>query len=173
MSVILMYVDSLHKQKVAELELSQLNGADNLKVELIEVFKQAGLVNAIDPVHLRVCVNNKLVPLTDALLLKGNETIIYSDIVAPQGAYACGQEDGINFFFHTSENDHLANPHIHARYAGEKISIYFSNFKVIGEFKSKKKQKQAVAYVQANLDKLQKQWENIFDGEYGHARPVR
>lgn len=172
MSVILMYVDSLHKQKVAELELSQLNDADNLKIKLIEVFQQAGVVDAGDPAHLRVCINNKLVPLTDALLLKGNETIIYSDIVAPQGAYVYDREDGIDFFFHTSENDHLANPHIHARYAGEEISIYFSNFKVIGEFKSKKKQKQAVAYVQTNLDKLQKQWENIFDGKYGHAQPA-
>ena len=169
MAVTLMYVDSLEKKNITELEASQLNDAETLENLLLETFQKAGIDRATDPTHLRVRTDSRYFLLSEYRDFEGNETVVYSDIPAQNNHYSYDRKDGVDYFFHTSEKEHAPYPHIHARYSGEEISIYFSDFSVKGKFKSRQKQKQAIAYVEENLEKLNKEWERISNCKCGHV----
>lgn len=87
--------------------------------------------------------------------------VIYNNLVAPYGAYEYGREDGMLFFFHTSETPHKHFPHIHVRYSGEIISIYLPTLKTEGKFSNKKIMKRALAYVKINQKAILKKWNEI------------
>ena len=169
MAVTLMYVDPFKKKNITELETSQLNDASNLENLLLETFQKGGVDRATDPTHLLVRTDSQYFLLPEYRAFEGNETVIYSDIPAQNNAYIYDRKDGIDYFFHTSEKEHAKYPHVHARYSGKEISIYFSDFSVKGKFESIPKQKQAVAYVKENLEKLNKEWERISNCKCGHV----
>lgn len=60
--------------------------------------------------------------------------------------------DGIRYFYHIKESNHL--PHIHAKYQGETIAINILDLKVKGTLKNKKKLREAVRYVEENKEYL-------------------
>lgn len=87
----------------------------------------------------------------------GNPASLYLDYaIGLPGGFDLDEKDGIRFFVHTKELRHV--PHIHARYQGEVISIEILTLKVRGAFKNKKKQQEAICYVELNRDELLKQY---------------
>ena len=87
--------------------------------------------------------------------------VLYNNIAAPYGAYEYGREDGMVFFFHTSEKPHKYFPHIHVRYSGEVMSIYLSNLKIEGGFSNKKMEKRAIEYVKIHKKDIFDKWNMI------------
>lgn len=85
-------------------------------------------------------------------------SIVYSEVVAPQGSAYYDEIDGIMFFFHPGEKSHQSYPHVHASYSGETISISLTNFHLTGHFKNRKKTKIAIEYVKENQDALLLAW---------------
>ena len=87
--------------------------------------------------------------------------IVYNNIVPPYGAYEYDRQDGIVFYFHTAEAPHRNFPHIHARYSGENISIYLSEYRTVGHFSNRKKEKLAVEYVVEKKEELLQKWNEL------------
>lgn len=87
--------------------------------------------------------------------------IFYKSIVSPKCAKEYCRLDGLIFFFHTNEDNHKFNPHIHVLYNEEEISIYLKDFDIIGSFKNKKKQKIALQYVMNNSKLMLEEWNKL------------
>ncbi len=91
----------------------------------------------------------------------GSLSILYNNIIPPYGAYEYDRRDGIVFYFHTAEAPHRNFPHIHAWYSGETISIYLSDYRTVGHFLNRKKEKLAVAYVVEKNEELLQKWNEL------------
>lgn len=87
--------------------------------------------------------------------------LIYSEVVAPNCAYRYGEQEGVIFFFHTEENNHLFFPHIHASYSGKEIQIALDSGSIIGSLGNRKKEKAALKYVADNKDKMLLEWNRL------------
>ena len=163
--ITLCYANNVQRANVGEISIEALKQAENAEKYILEAYQKAGCAKADDPHRLYVKRGNgDLEPLCQAAL-EDNETILYSAVVAPENALEYAKEDGITYIFHTAEQGHRANPHIHARFGGDEISIYFSDLHVVGNMKSKKKRRQAVKYVEANLADMLEFWNRIMLGQ--------
>ena len=93
----------------------------------------------------------------------GNPKTIYLEyIIGLPGGLGVDTKDGIFYFFHTNERGHM--PHIHAKYQGKEISIGILTGEVKGEFKNKKKQREAIGYVEANKQELLERYNQKTNG---------
>ena len=98
----------------------------------------------------------KLKPLVN---ISGENIIIcYADIVIPKSAVEIERKNGIIYYFQTTEKCHEFNPHIHAKYQGEKVSVYLKTLKIDGKMKNKKKLKEIVGYVMKHREELLEKW---------------
>ena len=88
--------------------------------------------------------------------------IIYAHLVKPDNAYEYAYEDGISYYFHTNEGNHIHYPHIHAKLGrGEEVSIYFKDLRVVGEARNRRKIRQAQEWIAAHMDELMEEWNRI------------
>ncbi len=109
------------------------------------------------PEHFLFEINDDFLPLKkDQRLIKfirnfniKNNLVLYFTPLA--GGRGVDEINSIKFFLHSNEKSHT--PHIHAKYQGDEISIDLITFKIKGEFKNKKKQKNALTYAKENQSK--------------------
>lgn len=106
--------------------------------------------------------DGKLMALDETTLLDSESiSIIYSEVIALQNAARYDEIDGIDILFHMEEGTHLNFPHVHALYAGEEIVVSLIDFQVTGHFKTRKKIRTVVKYIQDNIDDLRREWDRI------------
>ena len=157
----LKYVDNLKRLLICQFNAEEIaNNQCNLEDYILHVYQNHGCADASSPEKLYVWrEKDGLIPLHDVSAIGSNETIVYSAIVAVENANVFDREDEITYFFHSSESEHVKYPHVHARYGNEEISIYFSNYRIVGTMRSAKKKK-AVAYVKSHIEDLKNAWVN-------------
>lgn len=157
----LWYRNNLHKDLVYELELCNMpaNAGNDILKYILDIFHSHDCPDAIDAQKLYIQhAHEEIHPLRSTDVLKDGDAIFYLAIIALSNAYEYGREDGIRYFFHTSEQGHQNHPHIHARCGEDEISIYFSDFHVIGKMKSPVIQSRAVRYVKNHLSDMCEKW---------------
>lgn len=99
--------------------------------------------------------------------LSGNQpvSIVYTNVVCPNNAYRFDYVNGIEYFFHTEERNHIMSPHIHAKTSGDEIRFTLSGEILDGSFKSPSKAKEAKKYVKTNSSLLKAAWDStIYEG---------
>lgn len=163
--ITLKYMDNLCRQEVGTVDVRDIATQDDGASYLLAIYQNAGFENAIDPARLRLVTDQNDPLMIDFAKLDDDATILYSAVVIPENALEYHREDGIKYFFHTSEEGHLGYPHIHAEKAGEKISVYFSDFHVEGKMKSPAEQRKVIKYVKAHVDDLQREWDRIIQSQ--------
>lgn len=105
------------------------------------------------------------------LLLNRPLSIVYSNIVCPSSAQEFDRENGIQYYFHTDERNHLMNPHIHAKTNGdETMSFALNGTWVAGRFKSPAKMKEAKRYIEQNHDIIKAAWDAVIKKGYPLTR---
>ena len=162
--ITLRYENNVQRINVGNISPEELSRADDIEKYILEEYQKAGYTAADDPTKLHIKhPSGEIEPLCRAEAPEDNDTVLYVDIIAPDNAKEFERKDGIKFFFHTSEEGHLNNPHIHAEYSGDEISIYFSDLRVDGEMKSPKVQRKAIEYVKANLAQMRASWDKIIN----------
>lgn len=159
--VTLKYMDNLCRQTAGTVDVRDIATQGDAASYLLEFYQNAGFENAIDPDRLRLVSDQNEFLMIDFAKLDDDATILYSAVAAPENALEYYREDGIKYFFHTSESGHLGYPHIHAEKAEEKISVYFSDYHVEGKMKSPTEQRKIIKYVKAHIDDLQREWDRI------------
>ena len=87
--------------------------------------------------------------------------IVYSEVTALNNAYRYDEKDGIIFYFHTDENNHLFFPHIHASYSGKEMLISLDSLETTGSLYNRKKEKIAIKYVSQNKSELLEFWNRL------------
>lgn len=158
----LYYLSECRKELVDTIELSKFDPV-YLPEILLKVYQNRGYLKATDAEKLYARIDEDFISLKKTHDLADASRIIYIDLLGHHNAAEFAREDGISYFFHPSEKPHLNYPHVHAGYGGEEISISLSDFKVIGRFKSRSKQKEAVEYVKdaEHLRKLRAEWNRL------------
>lgn len=153
--------NNLRREEVGQVSLQEIRSEKDIPVALMHRFQELGCV--VQPGRGSLCIRQgrELIPFDEKLLLDDDVTVVYLDIIKPDNALEFDRKNGISYFFHTSEKGHRGFPHIHARYSGEEISIYFKDFDIIGEYKSKTKQKEAVGFVRDHKKELIREWNRI------------
>ena len=157
----LTYVSNVKRESLGQMDVP----CDDIQTFVAELRKRLtayGLPVSTDneQIYLLADSNKEKISESDFPLPMGAE-VYYCNIVAPQNAQEYARENGITYFFRTSENPHIYNPHIHAKYGDEDISIPLSNGQIIGEFTNKHKQKEAIRFVQSHNKDIQKEWNQI------------
>lgn len=162
----LLYANNLHKHLVCEISVDSLlkESGENLLDALLHLYKSNGYVDANDPqkLYLRKA-DGEMQPLREEHTIQNGDAILYLMVIAPENAQEYARENGIIYFFHTAEQGHLNYPHIHAKHGCEEISVYFSDFHVIGEMK-RPVRKRALRYIKGNVKKLAEEWNRIQTG---------
>ena len=154
----LYYNTNTCRKWVAEIESEEID-ASNPSGVLLKIYQDSGYPKATDEKKLYAVADGVHVPFSEIQNLEDISKIYYADVVVPQNAVEFGREDGIRYFFHSSEKPHSNFPHVHAEYAGEEICIGLKDRSIAeGEFKSRKKAKEAVEFVEGNIDELWKTW---------------
>ncbi len=159
--IYLRYIDNFKKILINSVEYSEIIEED--VTEAIKMHYKKGGYSVEDKENLYIIKDGKWLPF-DENLLEDNTEIIYSKVVIPQNAIQFARQDGLVFFFQTSEKCHLFFPHVHVEYSGETIQIALSDYHCEGSFKNPSKQKQAVKYVKKNKKNLLKEWNRIMKG---------
>ncbi len=88
-------------------------------------------------------------------------SVIYSEVTAINNAYRYDEKDGVIFYFHTDENNHLFFPHIHVSYSGKDMLISLESLETTGSLNNRSKNKLAIKYVSQNKAKLLKEWNRL------------
>lgn len=157
----LQYMNNICREDIGEMSLNDLIESADIQASILQKFQDFDHKHRFEYRKLHIKRDTDVIPLCENSVLQDGDSIIYCEIVPPNNAYEYDRKDGIVYFFHISEKGHLSYPHIHARYAGDEISIYFSNFRVVGDMKSKTKMKLAIAYVKQNIEALREEWNSI------------
>ena len=163
----LLYQNNVRRVHICELELCDMpaNVGNDILEYILNIFHTHNCPDAIDAQKLYIRhAHEEIHPLRSTDVLKDGDVIFYLAIIALSNAYEYGYEDGIHYFFHTSEQGHQNHPHIHARYGEDEISIYFSDFHVVGKMKSPVIQSRAVKYVKKHLADMCEEWESHVQG---------
>jgi hypothetical protein len=97
----------------------------------------------------------------DTVLPYADTEILYSEVIALSNAAEYDRVNGVVFFFHTNEGNHLYSPHIHAKYGEHEMKIHLISFTCIGDLENKQKTKFAVCYAKKNQSALLSEWHRI------------
>lgn len=156
------YINNLYREVFqCPGSLEQLLMEPDVEEAILRIFQNFGKSNAVHREKLLLDVGNGLTSFDKLLLSQGSATIIYSDVIAPENAYEFGRENGIVYYFHTQEKNHLFDPHIHAKYSGEELRIRLKDFSYDGSLKSPAKIKEAINYVRNHLKDIRAEWNRI------------
>lgn len=150
-------------RKRYEIELDEAATLNDITEQLDEAFLSCGYsMIGTRTVHVRL-KNKEIVDLGQVDLTSDDiEEIVYARLVKPDNTYEYAYEDGISYYFHTNEGNHMHYPHIHVRLGeGEEVSIYFKDMRVVGEAKNHRGVRQAQKWVAAHMDELIKVWNRI------------
>lgn len=160
--ITLKYVDNIYRKTVGEIELPQNLSRHEFLQHLITLYQNAGYERATEPQQLYIVnADNGLVPLCTVELITEDAVILCSAVIALNNAAEYARENGVSYYFHTSEKGHQNFPHIHARYAGEEICVYFKDYRIVGTMSARAKQREIVQYVKAHVAELQDEWDRI------------
>lgn len=155
----LKYLSNVVKKDIGMIPLSEAETYEAALQQILEYYKNAGVNVGEKGKYLYIFANDKFILFSESnWLLSIDNKIIYSDIVALNNAHSFYENDGIRYFFHTNESNHLYNPHVHAENGGDEISINLRNFRIKGKFSNNKKQKIAVRFVRDNRKKFMQAW---------------
>lgn len=162
----LLYGNNVHQESVCEIDstlFAQQSEAD-LQEALLRTYRTHGYSGADDPEKLYLHkADGEIRPLPLAGMPQEGDAIVYQSAIAPSNAYEYARENGIVYFFHTTEQGHRDYPHIHAKHGDEEISVYFSDFHIVGTMKPPIRKK-ALRYIKGNVEKLTKEWNRIQTG---------
>jgi len=158
----IIFVNNVVRKDVGMIDYTFSSTGKDLILDIEQVLDHAGHPFNTEKGKIYLKREDKLILLDKNTVFNSeNLSIIYSEVISIQNAVRYDEIDGVVLFFKTEEHTHLYFPHIHARYAGEEISISLIDYQVIGHFKTHKKVKSAVEYVQKNIDGLYREWERI------------
>ena len=157
--VTLRYMDNVNRKTIAEIDISRFESRTAAAEYMLKLLQADGFTHAIDKRKLYMAGSNTT--FEDCACISERATVYYSAIIALNNAAEYDRENGIVYFFHSSEKSHLEMPHIHAKYSGEEISIYFNDFHVDGKLKNVKKEKEAISYVKRHIGDLSYMWKEI------------
>ena len=145
---------------VKEIDIASVNH-DTIVSDFLQYFEEAGyfVKNGIE--SLQIIKNNICYPFDVDLIDDEEISIVYSEIVKPDNAKEYNRENGIIYYINTSEKTHLEFPHVHAKYSGETISISLIDYSVIGKYRTRNKQKEAVEYIKRHHQPLIDMWNEI------------
>jgi hypothetical protein len=163
----LKYMNNFQRNLVGQLDIKDIPQGVDIAAYILNVFQRLGCKSATEPTHLYIAVEGNTFQLEKAEQLPDATVIFYSDVIVPENAYRYDQFGGIEYLFRTNEGNHIASPHIHARYDNFNICIFFSNFRVEGHFRKqhRRKEREAVNYVKEHLDELQAEWNKIMQSQ--------
>lgn len=157
----LKYVSNVTRKDIGTFSPSENASYESVLSEILTRFANAGVSVDAETNHLYTIIEDIWKPLSESDLSHSGEIeIIYSDIVAPQNACFFHEADGIVYFFHTNEGNHLHQPHVHAKNSGRETSIYLKTFRADGDLGTKK-QKIAVRFVKKHHAKFEEAWNKI------------
>lgn len=162
----LLYWNNIHRELVCEIDSAlfvQQSEAD-LQEALLRTYCTHGYSDADNPekLYLRKA-DSEIQPLSQAGMPQEGDAIVYQSVIAPSNAYEYARENGVVYFFHTAERGHRDYPHVHAKYGDEEISVYFSDFHIVGKMKHPVRKK-ALRYIKGNVEKLTEEWNRIQTG---------
>ena len=162
----LLYGNNVHRELVCKIDstlLAQQSKAD-LQESLLCIYRTHGYLDVDDPkkLYLRKA-DGEIQPLSLTDMPQEGDAIVYQSTIAPSNAYEYAREDGIVYFFHTAERGHRDYPHVHAKHGDEEISVYFSDFRIVGTMKPPIR-KRALRYIKGNVKKLAEEWNRIQTG---------
>ncbi len=155
---------NVYRGEVGAVDSHQILQAENITDALYQEFQKYGC-NVTDPnCCLKIKKEDGFIPFDEKLISTNQDiTVACFCIIKLDNAAEYARENGIVYFFHTSEKSHLKYPHIHAEYSGEQIKISLNNFQVEGRFKSLQKQKEAVKFVKKNFEAMRREWFRIME----------
>jgi len=159
----LIYVSISCKKLFCTIEKEKINRKSGFLKNVLKIYQCNGCYKAVD-VEKLYFRNHKqsIMKLRDFGNITEDTEILYIEhIIIPYSAVEFNRENGIIYYFNTSEKNHSKYPHIHAKYQGDEISVYFETLKVEGHLKSPKKEKQVISYVKNNLEVLYEEWNRI------------
>lgn len=157
--VTLRYMDNVNRKTIAEIDISRFESRTAAAEYMLKLLQANGFTRATDKRKLFMAGSNTT--FEDCACSSEGATVYYSAIIALNNAAEYDRENGIVYFFHFSERSHLEMPHIHAKYSGEEISIYFNDFHVDGKLKNMKREKEAISYVKRHVGDLPDKWREI------------
>ncbi len=164
--ITLQYIDNVNRLQIGNISVQEITESENAENYLLQVYQNAGCTRADNPKNLYIKNSRgEIMPLDIVDSLEENITIFYIAILPLSNAAEFAREDGIVYFFHTSEQGHLGYPHIHAKHGKEEISVYFTDFHVIGKMKSPVMQRKAVTYVKKHHSAMEAEWDRITDSQ--------
>lgn len=154
----LYYYTNTYRKQIAEIEPKEID-VSNPSGTLLKIYQESGHPRATDEQKLYAVADGAHIQFSEVQNLENVSRIYYADVVAPQNAVEVSRENGIRYFFHSSEKPHSHFPHVHAEYAGEEICIGLKDCSIAeGRFESRKREKEAVVFVKGNIDELWKTW---------------
>lgn len=154
----LYYNTNTYRKQIAEIEPKEID-VSNPSSTLLKIYQESGYPKATDEKKLYAVADGTHIRFNEVQSLENVSMIYYADVVAPQNAVEFRRENGIRYFFHSSEKPHSHFPHVHAEYAGEEICIGLKDCSIAeGRFESRKREKEAVVFVKGNIDELWKTW---------------
>lgn len=163
----LWYMNNVCRRLVCRINVEDISldiGCE-LKDYILHIYQENGYQDALNADKLFASnENGERIPFYDISSIQKAERIEYLSIIAPNNAYEYKRQDGILYFFHTSEGKHMEYPHIHARCGREEISVYFSDFHVIGKMMPPKR-RQAVRYVKEHIEDMKEKWDTKVKGK--------
>lgn len=157
------YLSNVKRLTVGYGELDELDKSD-FQNSILQKYEASGINTEGKNVKLYLIVADKWYDFEESLLLSSDEiTVLLSDVVPLRGAANYDTYGGISYFFHTGEQRHEHNPHIHASYESQEISIYLNDYHVVGRLNNSAKQNQAIKYVKRNHQAILNEWNKIMD----------
>lgn len=99
----------------------------------------------------------------EMILSENDISLVYVNIPEPNNAFTFFRENGITYFFHTSETPHRKNPHCHARFGDSEICISLNTLEVIGGDHIFKKKREALCFVKQHQVELLAEWNRIIE----------
>ena len=155
----LIYMNNIQRKLVKEIRIEELKNHIDVQTSILKIFKDVGYQNAVDREKLLVFNQNRGEKLKSLVNISGeNITICYAGIVIPKSVAEIERKNGIIYYFQTTEKCHEFNPHIHAKYQGEEVSVYLKTLKIDGRMKNRKKLKEIVEYVMKHREELLEKW---------------
>ena len=156
----LIYMNNVHKIKLADIPYNLNDTAETILPQIVDTLNKSNHAFDNSKGRLYISKSNDIFPFEKSIILDETQiTVLYSEVAALNNAVNYDEVDGITFFFHTNEKNHMYQPHIHASYSGKTISISLKDYTIMGNFKNPKKIKTAINYVKENIDDLLQAWE--------------
>lgn len=159
----LIYAGISRKKLFCKIEKEEINRKSEFLKSILKIYQCNGCYKAVDIEKLYFRNHEQsIMKLREFSDITDDTEILYiENIIIPCSAAEFNWQNGIIYYFNTSEKNHSKYPHIHVKYQGNKMCIYFETLRVKGHLKNPKKEKEAINYVKSNLEVLYEEWNRI------------